>query len=277
MELNLNIEKFVELADEAENESRSPLYRELDKVFLTLAELILERKIQRKQIVKMLIQSGIEEGMIDEAKFNAYWTAKSTKEKIADYQAQLDEKERKKQQRHDEVRDADSILANKEKNIAPTPSKLSEKQEPVVDTQKTSPVSATSILQDAKQQPASQSARHRRATIPSSGSKPKVSEQKAENKIVGDVIPGDLLIPWASFLNKANEFAELDSTAISNALQKMGIVERMPNRSYVLKKECEHFFPQAKVGQAIQFGALSVFGETLLKGIQDFNKPGGTI
>ena len=248
--MNFDLDAFTELAENAEVESRSPLYRELDKAFLTLGELIIEKKITRKQIVGMLHKSGMDPELVDETKFNAYWSSVGTKAKIDKYKADLEKRELKKQQRHSEHRDADAILESKGVNV----------------NAKTQVVKES--VQDNKP-----SARKDLSRFSIVTSKPKVNQAPVNV----EVVTGDLLIPWKSFLTKAKEYAAMDSTSISNVLQEMGLVERSLDRKYILKKTCEHYFPHTTAGQALVFGKLEVFGDTLLKGIQDFYKPGGTV
>ena len=96
---NLDVSMFTDLADEAVAiTSTSRLYDALNKVFGTLIDLVAERKFQRKQIVELLIKSGMSDKEIDITKLNAYWSSKQTKERIAEYHAQVEERKIKKQQ-----------------------------------------------------------------------------------------------------------------------------------------------------------------------------------
>lgn len=267
--MNFDLDTFTELAENAEVESRSPLYRELDKAFLTLGELIIEKKITRKQIVGMLHKSGMTEEFVDETKFNAYWSSVGTKAKIDKYKADLEERELKKQQRHNEHRDADAILASKGTSVN-AHVKTETIKDPVQEKPAPSPAPVykgpSSHLRDSNKGSKKDNSRFANIT-----SKPKVNKEPAKQQVLsGEVIPGDLLIPWKVFLTKAKDYAEMDSTQISNVLQEMGLVERSLDRKYMLKKTCEHFFPNAKAGQALTFSNLEVFGDTLLKGIQTF-------
>lgn len=82
-----------------------------------------------------------------------------------------------------------------------------------------------------------------------------------------DVIPGDILIPWKTFVTKAKQFAGYDASDLSMILQAMGVILK-DERKYILLKQVPHFFPELLQGDTITFSKVNVHGDTLLNSMK---------